>query len=222
MARIAFVILIVLESTVVIVALIAQPDKIYESEFLVTIVWLTFLIFLNWFLSSYILFKIKSQMNQRILGALPSLNIVVFIYSLASACLVSATWLIINFQIFEQAHLILQLILLAGMIILSMFILIASKAADIDVDVDTITTRELAKTLEMLIQEAPQEDIEFSNNLKKLLEHVRYSMPHTSKLSDSQNYRELCSRVMKYDAALYSNPNKESEAADLMSLARKC
>ncbi len=220
MARLAILLLIIIEVTVIASALIALPERIFSVGFWLTIAWFAFLIFLNWFISSYILFRLSDVLNRPVFGALPSLNIVVFLYSLVSAGLLSTTWFAPGFDAASKVHLISQVVAFGFSAVIVVFIYIAAKSAEMPSADGTITTRELAQKIELLIQDAPNDELQAKNQLKELLEQVRYSLPHSSKLVASENYKELCVKVMGMDSDTLSNSELRPDFRELMKLAR--
>tara|TARA_B100000959_G_scaffold178110_1_gene186297 strand:+ start:1616 stop:2122 length:507 start_codon:yes stop_codon:yes gene_type:complete len=162
----------------------------------------------------------KSNSNQKIFGIVPSLNILVFIYSLVSASLLISTWYLNDFGMFPNSHLILQIILFAIVASISVLMFIAAKASQIDIVDVPLSKEELILKLKA-IQSTDNLNEEKSLLLKELIELTKYSIPHLSKLNSKDNYEKL--------ATIFNNKNIQNndeldieEIKNAVFLAKNC
>ena len=103
MKKLSLSLFLIIAAFIIVVAILLAPEQIKNVYFWVTIGWLVFLSFINWFVSTYIFLKDgKNSINPKF-GILPSLNIVVFIYSIISAVFLLFTWFTNDFSITELA-----------------------------------------------------------------------------------------------------------------------
>ena len=191
MKLLSILLFLIIAVSIVLVAILANPEHLNNRYFWITVGWLIMLSGLNWFASTFMFIGVsKSNSNQRIFGVLPSLNILVFIYSLISATFLISTWYLNDFGMFPNSHLILQIILFAIVASLSVLMFIAAKASQIEeVDV-TLSKEELTHILKM-IQSIQNLSEDKSILIKELTELVKYSVPHLSRLKSTGNYEQL-------------------------------
>ena len=75
MKKLSLALFLIIAATIIVVAVLLAPEQVHNTYFWVTIGWLVFLSFLNWFVSTYIFLKSgKNSINTKF-GILPSLNI---------------------------------------------------------------------------------------------------------------------------------------------------
>ena len=106
MKWLAIALLLILEFAIIVVAVLARPEMVGELEFWLIVVWLLFLVFLNWSVSSYIFWKIRDSDKSTQFGILPSLNILVFLYSVASVSFLTFSWNSTNFGVLPNGHML--------------------------------------------------------------------------------------------------------------------
>ncbi|SVE39618.1 uncharacterized protein METZ01_LOCUS492472, partial [marine metagenome] len=87
MVKLSIAILGVICVATISVAVLIFPEKVTTLSFWLNVSWLLILVFLNWAASTLIFFFAQGDENSPLMGALPSINIIVFIYSLISASL---------------------------------------------------------------------------------------------------------------------------------------
>jgi len=211
----------IISSSVLLVAILLNPEHLNNSYFWITVGWLILLILLNWFASTFIFFGVnKSNSNQRYFGILPSFNILVFVYSLISASLIISTWYINGFGVYSNSHLILQIILFAITASITILMFIASKAAQINTPDLTLTKDELILILKRM-QSHKNLDEDENILIKELSEIIKYSMPHLSKLNSVENYQKLT--MIFTDKKLNNNKNLNiQEIENAIFLAKNC
>ena len=191
MKLLSILLFLVIAISILLVAMLANPEKLNNLYFWLTVGWLIALSGLNWFASTFMFIAAsKSNSNQRVFGIVPSLNIMVFIYSIISATLLISTWYLNDFGILPNSHLILQIILFAIVASVSVLMFIAAKAAQIE-NVDLGLTKEELTQILKSIQSIKNLNEDKSKLIKELTELVKYSIPHLSKLNSEGNYDQL-------------------------------
>lgn len=178
MTRLLTLILIVLVVGVVAIAALLQPVNSGNSYWL-SVAWGVFLLILNWYTSAAIFSGSKADREGTpgsLMGSLPGISIGVFVYSL-----VSITFLFLNRSdnLGNTWHLVFQII--SAMVIIFIILLssIAAKASRVGAD-SSVSQRELLNSLKAL-RRSMEDDID-SSQIDKVINHVAYQMPHTSKL----------------------------------------
>ena len=191
MKLLSVLLFLIVAVSILLVSILIAPDQIKNQYFWITVGWLIVLSALNWIASTFI-FVGASQSNAKSssFGILPSLNISIFIYSLFSGILLLSTWYVNDFGILPNWHLILQIILFAIVSTLSVLMFIAAKAAQINDVKVPLNKEELVKILQA-IQSTKDLNEEKSTLIKELIELVKYSIPHLSKLNSEDNYEKL-------------------------------
>ncbi len=221
MKLLSIILFLIIAVSILVVALLINPDQINNHFFWITVGWLIFLSGLNWFASTFMFIGAsKSNSNSRIFGIIPSLNILVFIYSLISASLLISTWYLNDFGMFPNSHLILQVILFAIVASISVLMLIAAKASQINNINVTLSKDELLLRLKA-IQSIDNLNEEKNILIKELIELIKYSIPHLSQLNSKDNYEKL--------ANLFNNKNIQNnddlgieEIQNAVFLAKNC
>ena len=221
MKLLSIILFLIVAVSILAVALLINPDQINNQYFWITVGWLILLSGLNWFASTFMFIGAsQSDSNSRIFGIIPSLNILVFIYSIISATLLLSTWYLNDFGMFPNSHLILQIILFAIVASISVLMFIAAKASQIDIVDVPLSKEELILKLKA-IQSIDNLNEEKSLLLKELIELTKYSIPHLSKLNSKDNYEKL--------ATIFDNKNIQNndeldieEIKNAVFLAKNC
>ena len=221
MKLLSIVLFLIVAVCILLVAILINPEQIQNQYFWITVGWLIVLSALNWIASTFVFIGAsESNSNSRTFGILPPLNILVFIYSLLSGVLLISTWYINDFGILPNWHLISQLILFAIVSSLSVLMFMAAKAAKVDDIKVKFNKEDLIKVLQ-LIHTHKDLNKEKKELIKELIEIVRYSIPHLSKLKSKNNYNQLTSSYMNMDAESYNNI-KISDIEKSIHLAKNC
>ncbi len=196
MKKLSLALFLIIAATIIVVAVLLAPEQVHNTYFWVTIGWLVFLSFLNWFVSTYIFLKSgKNSINTKF-GILPSLNIVVFIYSIISATFLLFTWFTNESNVLPNWHLITQILLFSTLSIFTIFFLFASKGAEISKGNFSIDKTKLLSTTEYL--KSQDQNDENKKYLGELYEVINYSIPHLTKLKSEENYRDLTKIFKKH------------------------
>ena len=219
MKLLSVLLFLIVAASILLVSILIAPDQIKNQYFWITVGWLIVLSALNWIASTFI-FVGASQSNakSRSFGILPSLNISVFIYSLFSGILLLSTWYVNDFGILPNWHLILQIILFAIVSTLSVLMFIAAKTAKADDFKVSLSKEDLIKILQA-IHSAKDLNEEKKQLIKELIEIVRYSIPHLSKLKSNENYNQLTSLYKGMNIDSYGNI-KTSDIENSIYLAK--
>jgi len=207
MKLLSVLLFLIVAVSILLVSILINPDQIKNQYFWITVGWLILLSALNWIASTFIFIGAsQSKANSRSFGILPPLNILVFIYSLFSGILLLSTWYVNDFGILPNWHLILQIILFAIVSTLSVLMFIAAKAAKVDDVKVALNKEDLIKVLQSIhsVKDLNEDKKEL---IKELIEIVRYSIPHLSKLKSKENYNQLSSLYRDMNIDNYVNIN---------------
>jgi len=179
MKKLLLTILISVNVAIFIIAYLLAPlnaDYIYWFS----TCWISFQFSLNWFASASIVgnsLSEKNNLENPILGALPSVNIVVFFYSVFSIfCLLLTTWLgLVSWNL----QLALQICTATLFFVWVILLLISARGARI-AESEFITKSQLLEEISRLKRQStdPNCSTEFNN----IVNYINYEMPHPSKL----------------------------------------
>ena len=193
MQKIFALIGIVIVLAMLTIAILLNPNKIDSWIFWSQLGWLIFLAILNLFVSGAFFSSgiIESKHSQKNIAILPSLNILVMIYSIISATLLLTNISLIS-SFVNQYHLVLQIALSALLIILGLFIYMASKGAEVNLPNN--------KRREDLLHDlkAIGLNLELSGDslFIDLVEQIKYKMPHPSSI-DKNVYNEIVEDIIE-------------------------
>lgn len=179
MNKLLLIILISVNIGILIVAFLLAPLNATSNYWLST-GWITFLFSLNWLASASIVGSSLSEINNSentILGALPAVNIVVFLYSIFSiSFLLLTTWLELvswNFQLALQ-------ICTATLFFVWVVLLFISARGAKSGDNKFISKSQLLEEISRLKRQST--DPNFSTEFNNIANYINYEMPHPSKL----------------------------------------
>ena len=222
MKWLAIALLLILEFAIIVVAVLARPEMVGELEFWLIVVWLLFLVFLNWSVSSYSFWKIRDSDKSTQFGILPSLNILVFLYSVASVSFLTFSWNSTNFGVLPNGHMIAQVIAAALTAVVVVFMLMAAKGAAIEIPDGVRPKEELAEKVKVLISTLPADKLELESELVKLRDCIQYSMPHTVRIKNVENYSLLYSQLDDLDCSKDNVSESIRDINKLLNLAKSC
>jgi len=228
MIKLSIAILGVIFFATISVAILIFPDSVTTLSFWLNISWLLILVFLNWAASTLIFFFAQGDEKSPLMGALPSINIIVFIYSLMSASILVFSWFISDFGVLPNWHLVLQIIAFALTLLLVLFTLIAVKGASTPSKPDGLLDKEdLLYKIDIIMDITKKEGPDIAKLFKDTHEIIKYSLPHLSKLRSVDTYINLCTIVENLEADLSANDNEtslnlEKVAAELKMHAKRC
>jgi len=188
MNKILLILLIVAVGTLSLSIVTLNPSSLGNPEFQVMLGWLIFLVLLNWLITFSYFFSNADQANSnKIFGILPSVNLIVIFYSLASGPLIIFNYLSSS-SFLEDYHLFLQIVLFGLMLMTVLLIQVASLGAS-SKNQDLPTKDDLILLIKKnlygnIIQEST--NLEISDKVKNLIDYVRYKMPHPSAIDPSK------------------------------------
>ena len=171
------------------VMLSLNPSHAQNLNFWQMVMWVNFLISLNFFVSYPTLSKFQEKNSLKILGSLPSINLIVFSYSLTSGILAFVNYFSSGqLDVFYiNYHLIIQMLISGVVVILFLFLVLAGQAAEAGVRGQP-TRNEIVKNLRNYLLSA--ENLSSNDNLLKtigdLIEYLEYKMPHPSSIDISE------------------------------------
>ena len=201
MKALAFALLAVLILSAFSIALVVRPVALSDTAFFVAVSWLIFLLIINWGVAVW---GFGGKSSSSIFAILPSLSLLVFIYSIFSVGLTIFYWLQTNFGSLPPAHWVFQICgfaLIATLVILQ---LLASKAADIGNRSDLPSKESLVSVLEIKRASLAPNAADLRDALFSLERAIKHSIPHLTVLRDQEQYKLLADGVnelFKSDAA---------------------
>ena len=222
MRWLTIILLLIVESAIILVAVLARPERIGDLDFWLIVAWLLFLVFLNWAVSTYIFRKIGDTAKSTQFGILPSLNILVFLYSVASVSFLTYSWNSTNFGVLPNGHMIAQVIAAAVTAVVVVLMLIAAKGAAIEIPDGEKPKEELAEKVKVLISTLPADKPELESELVKLRDCIQYSMPHTARIKNVENYGLLYSQLHDLDLSKENVSESLRDINKLLNLAKSC
>ena len=219
MKLLSILLFLVISLGILAIAILLAPNQLSNIYFWITIVWLIILSLLNWFASTFIFIASNENLKSSTYGILPSLNIIIFIYSIFSAIFLILTWYSNDFGTLSSSHLILQIIIFIIVSSLSILMFISAKASSVD-ESNLTSKDELISILKLSLSKNNLEE-DITNSIKELIETINYSIPHLTKLKSENNYIELAEGVKKN---FLSNKilKDKNFLHKLISLAKNC
>ena len=219
MKLLSVLLFLVISIGILAIAILLAPNQLSNLYFWITIIWLIILSGLNWFASTFIFVASKENLKSSTYGILPSLNIIIFIYSLFSGTFLISTWYSNDFGILSNGHLILQIILFLIVSSFTILMFISAKAASV-AESNLTSKDELLSILKLSISNENFAD-DTINLIKELNEIIKYSIPHLTKLKSKNNYIELVEGIKKnFSSNKISIDNNILHK--LISLAKNC
>jgi hypothetical protein len=157
--------------------------------------WGILLILLNLYLSSPLLSTFKEKNSNKLIGALPSINVVVFFGSIISIFLT----FFYSFGFFNQKfHLILQILTVGSTSVLSLFLVLSGQLAGHSAQ-DLFTREDLLKFIDNfnVIHQDKINNSDLQEEINGLKNYIQYKMPHPSStdrieyINFSENLKKL-------------------------------
>jgi hypothetical protein len=209
MSKIVFLIYLVLVLTWTSSISILNPNDLGSMNFWMMVMWVNLLISLNMYVSAPILSNHKERNSAKIIGALPAINVILFLYSFVSASLVLIDYFATsesNTLFFGSYHLVIQILLLGSTAAICLFFILSSKGAESGAR-DLVSRHELLKALKNIELLHSDELQETSINLifKDLLEHIEYKMPHPSAVN-RDDFIALSSQILELQKIQIPDP----------------
>jgi len=198
MNKLLLTILIIVNISIFLIAYLLEPQNTTYIYWFLT-GWIAILFSLNWFASAAIVgssFSQKNNSENSLLGALPAINIVIFLYSIFSICiLLLTTWLKLFAWHFQLA---LQIITATLFFVWTILLVVSARGARI-AEGEFVTKSQLLKEISRLKRQSsnPQFLSEFNN----IINYINNEMPHPSKLPALalNDYYEILSNYTDVD-----------------------
>ena len=190
-------ILFVLLATLIVVSVLLAPSNA-TSGYWLSVGWLALLVFINWATSAGFFSLSKSENSGEtgsFLGSLPSISILVLVYSITSvALLLAATW----FNLLDRGlHLAIQVSAFGVVAAICLTIVIATQAAQHGAD--TLVTKSQLLSEIRRVRRASR-DLVMADELKSLENFISHYMPHPAKL-DQPSLENVYIRLQSLGAA---------------------
>lgn len=165
------------------VAGVLFPDHLATSNFWLRVGWFVFLIFLNWFASTAIFVAANEKRSiSGLMGILPAVNIVVFVYSIVSSVLLLMSMMSDGAMAEPRYHLTTQIVMAAVAALLVLLAMIAattaktSRNAPIGEAIRPKILVQRLKSLEAALSSEPDGG-KAIHLVKSLREKLSYSLP---------------------------------------------
>ena len=214
--------LVIVGLSIVLVATLSRPDMIGELEFWAVIFWFLFLAFLNWAASTYTFSKAVDSDKSTQFGVLPSLNILVFSYSVLSVVLLVFSWNTSNFGVFPNWHLIAQIIISAVTAVVGILMLMAAKAAKIEMPDGVKPKEEILQRVAIHISTLESDKSELKSELVKIRDYIQFSMAHTARIKNLENYKKLYAEIHNLDLSKGDVSENARDIIRLLNVAKSC
>jgi hypothetical protein len=221
MRKLSAVLLVIIAITVIVIAALLRPDRLSDFHFWLNIGWILFLVLLNWGTSTYTLFTIGEGRKDTLFGAVPSISISVFIYSLISLSLLFVSW---NVSVFADSnwHLVTQIAAFSVTSVICVLMFIAARAATISGSEGVPSKEELIRCISGLIERMSETEKNVIQDLKEIEGIIRYSMPHVARLHSKENYNKLFSEVTDTKIHTLGPDDIREKVQSLKVLAKSC
>ena len=215
MKKLSIILFLVIAFGIICLSLLIAPSQIENIYFWITISWFIFLTFINWLTSTLIFYGIDpSNTKNANFGILPSLGIVIFIYSILSAFFLLATWYINDFGLIPNWHLILQVFIALIAVILIILIFIAAKSSKKNIN-KNLAPKTLLFDYINTIENNNSEKEDLKESLKQLKEIIEYNIPDINYIESINKYEELVDSLKKL-----SINNNVDEVKKIIQLAK--
>ena len=213
---IVFSILLLPILTILIIGFILNPDSIKNIYYWGMLLWLCFLVFLNWSVGTLIVFESKNLKNP-LFGIIPLLNFSVFIYSLISGTLLILNWVSQDYYYISKTHLILQIIFFSIIAIIALTLLLTSKFSETGDTQGLISKKLLADRILLLRQQSVDEGIK--KKLSDLYDAIKYNSPHLSKI-DATQYKKVCDFIIQDQNKVEEELKNETSLDQVLTIAK--
>ena len=215
MKKLSIILFLVIALGIICLSLLIAPSQIENIYFWITISWFIFLTFINWLTSTLIFYGVDpSNTKNANFGILPSLGIVIFIYSILSAFFLLTTWYINDFGLIPNWHLILQVFIALIAVILTILIFIAAKSSKKNVN-KNLASKSLLFDYVDSIENNNSDNEDLKESLKQLREIIEYNIPDISYIKSINKYEELVDSLKKL-----SINNNVDEIKKIIQLAK--
>ena len=205
----------------VVIAIIIKPSNLDFFSFSLALIWLVFIVFINWLVSFYFFSNTKEK-NSSKFGILPSLHLIVFTYSIFTVVSLIYFWNLNDFGILPKLHWLIQVIGFGICGILTILVLIVSKTSEISIQIDVIPKEEILNKIKVLVSFIQKQNSEIFIVLKDLESYIKYSLPHPSVIKNIENYKVLSKKIMELTDQDLEEKNSVDLIKKLLTIAKTC
>jgi hypothetical protein len=179
-----------------------NPEYLNDTNFWLMVMWINILISLNIFASAPILSKYQARNSSKLIGALPSINIIIFFFSLISGSLAFINYFADPKEaiyFYHSYHLVVQILLFGFVAVTCLFLILSAQGAE--TGARGLPTREdlinKLKNFEILNKEITEKSL-LKDKFHELLQYVEYKMPHPSSMNRDK-FLILCDEISKLE-----------------------
>lgn len=174
------------------IALLLKSESLDNTSFILATIWSLFLVTINWASSVYIFGKNKES---PIFGILPSLSILLLLYSFVSIGLLLFYWNANGFGQLPTIHWVIQI--LGFGIVTSVVILqfMATKTAVVDQRSDLPTKSEMIDLLQNKRVTLGISSTKLRDSITELENLIKHSIPHPSTIKNEDAYKTLGDQI---------------------------
>ena len=192
-----------------------------DINFWFMVIWINFLILTNVYLSFPILSNYQERNSNKLIGAIPAINIFVFSSSIASGSLAFLDYFFFgsDLHFFNNYHFVIQTILVGSTITISLFLVLAGKGAEHSAS-NLLTREDLIKYLNNFVikNEEVYKVLSVKVCMDNLIDHITNKMPHPSSLNRDE-YIKICVSISNIDKLQLENVDSLTE--DINDLLKK-
>ena len=208
-------------STVAISTLL-RPAELSDDAFYLSVLWVSFLLFLNWLVSFYFFSNTKNYQRSTRFGIIPSLHVVLFIYSVISVSLLIAGFYLNEFQKLPTWHWVFQVVSFGFCSSVVLLLNMSSNLASIEVPIGVASKEEVLKKINLIKINTPSDSKEIISRLTNVENLIKFSIPHLSVLKNMESWVQLASEVFSIDVGDFSVDYVISKLKDIEKLAKSC
>ena len=191
MEKLSFVLIFIVTAAILIVAGISKPENADNLDYWLSAFWIIFLCFINWFTGTFILARASENGRSTLFGVMPSIHLIVFVYSIASALALIISWYTEGITSLPNWHLVFQITIATASLVIITLQLIAAKGAEMPATPVGIREKD-----DLLIQLTRSRQIlspQCGAKIQELSDYLRYSVPHLARLKSRDDYIKFSS-----------------------------
>jgi len=222
MKTLNILVLLILLICTCLVSFLLKPVELNVNNYIYSLSWILFLIVVNWYVSTYVITKVNINNSNTLLGVLPSLHLVVFIYSILSIVMLIISWKIVNYTYLPKWHWILQILAFGSTSIVIILMLMTSKASDVNISFQYEDKIYLRNKVDIIKLNLPDYLSPLSKDLKILDNNIKYFIPHHDYIKNKSNYKNLVSGLENIDFSNVSFDDAKKKVDKLIELSKSC
>lgn len=204
----------------IIISFLIYPARMNIQYYIYSVSWGIFLITLNWYVSTYVMVRLQKKYKSTSFGVLPSLHLIIFIYSISSMLLVIIGWISGNLKILPMWHWLLQTVFFAISSIIVIITLMAIKTAGIDSNLELINKNYM---INLIIQ---KQSLSLSNSsslkyeIQTLINTIKYFIPNENLIKDKNYYNKFVNEIKNLNFQSTPIIELKEKINDLISMGR--